>query len=101
MQNDESLTKALREARPEYSLPAGFQGAVWRRIRGGKTSPTRAPVYWLEVMADWCLRPSIGLKLAALMVGLGIYAGVIEGAKAAQQQARERYLTAVAPREVR
>lgn len=101
MEKEDSLSGILRAARPEYSLPAGFPGAVWRRIRQTPSSPVTSSPSWLERLAEWWLRPRLALLLAALMVGLGIVAGVIEGATAARLQARERYLTSVAPTEVR
>ncbi|WCJ60252.1 hypothetical protein NXS98_03745 [Fontisphaera persica] len=52
-------------------------------------------------MAERWLHPRFALALAAVMVGLGVFAGAVEGAKEARLQARERYLTAVAPLEVR
>ncbi len=101
MQNNDSLSRMLREARPEYSLPPGFQEAVWRRIPESRMSPVQVSNHWLEILADWWLRPRFALMLVAVIVALGIFSGIIEGAKAARQEARERYLTAVVPREVR
>lgn len=101
MENNDSLSRLLRSARPEYSLPPGFASGVWRRIRQTKPAPAEATPSWLEILAEWWLRPRFALALAAVALGLGIFTGVIEGVKSARLQARERYMTTVAPMEVR
>lgn len=100
--DDAKLTALLRASRPVPSLQPRFQEAVWRRIQRAETE-SRA-VSWLEAvdqLAVWLLRPRRALAGIAALIAVGVLAGAISGISTVKQTAQERYLAAVAPRQIR
>jgi len=94
---DVRLRVLLREAWPTPSLPPGFRGGVWRRIKRAEASADSYSAGWLERLAAWLLRPRWALAGATAMLFVGGTFGVMEGLDIANQSAQQRYLHAVSP----
>jgi len=96
---DEAKLRALLLAsRPAPELPPGFQNAVWRRIERAECPEANLPAAeWLDRLAAWFLRPGRALATAAAMLLLGISLGIAQGARRANDLAKERYLDSVSP----
>ncbi len=91
-----ALTRLLREACSEETLPPRFTEGVWRRIRRADVETAAAPS-WLVRLVNLLLQPRWALAgLMALMV-LGAILGASRGRQAADELARARYLASVAP----
>jgi hypothetical protein len=98
MPDDARLRALLRESRPEPELPPGFQNAVWRRIeRAELPAPTGPTANWLDALASWFLRPRRALATAAVVLLVGLFLGVAQGASRANDLAKARYLDSVSP----
>lgn len=96
-QDGDRLGELLRESRLAPSLPPRFQQNVWRRIENEESRPAPRPsVNWLDIFADWILRPRLALTAAAVLVLAGVGLGWSNGWQLAQTEAQNRYLTAVA-----
>lgn len=100
---DETKLRAfLRESRPAPPLPLRFPQAVWRRIeREERDSPSASWLAWLDQFADRLLRPRMALAGITALIVIGLFAGALSGIGAVKRTAQERYLTAVAPNQVR
>jgi len=99
---DARLATLLRESRVAPTLPPRFQESVWRRIEEAE-APAKAGggTGWLESLAALMLRPRFALAAAAVLIVAGALLGAREGGQMAKQDARARYLAAVAPNSLR
>ena len=74
LQNDEVLTRTLREWKVEASLPPHFRDEVWRRI---EHRDLQEPV-WLALarrLSAAFARPSLAVSYVALLLLAGLLAG--------------------------
>ncbi len=101
--NDSRLRAVLRESRPAPPLPPRFRESVWRRIEDAEApaSAVPYPLAWLERCVECLLLPRFALAGVALLLVAGGLTGLLAGESVAQQQAQERYLSAVAPNLIR
>jgi hypothetical protein len=99
--DDARLHALLHASRPLPELPAGFHGAVWRRI---KCSPSRnrsaSPVEWLDIAAAWLVRPRFALAGIAVLLVVGASIGLAQGNSLANELAKQRYIASVGPHPV-
>jgi len=98
---DDPIAQLLLEARQDRELPPGFQTAVWRRIEKAEAERPAPALAWLDGCCEWLLRPKLALAGVAAVILAGVIVGIHEGMTRMNQAARERYLTAVAPRQIR
>jgi len=100
--DDAQLRALLRESPPSPSLPPRFQESVWQRVEHDETrAETPARATWLEVLANWTLRPRLALASIATVLIAGLLLGALSGVNLARQDAQTRYLAAVAPNALR
>jgi hypothetical protein len=95
------LSVLLREARPNPDLPPGFCAGVWARLDQGEALPDVANPEvgsWWERWLGWLGTPRVAAAGLAVVVVTAGFAGAVSGAAQAREQARDRYLAAVAPR---
>jgi hypothetical protein len=85
----------LRESRPSPSCHR-FQEGVWRRIESGERDRSADNFSWLEVLLQRVLRPRLALASVAVLMLLGAWLGVREGAESARHADQARYVEAVA-----
>lgn len=99
MLNDAELGAYLKKARPDPALPPRFAELVWHRLERGEALtdavPGRAYAWW-QWFEGW-MQPRRALALLALLGVLSGSAGVWSGISQAREEARGRYLAAVAP----
>jgi hypothetical protein len=100
-QGSDPLPGLLRDSREDRPLPPGFQRAVWRRIEKREATSASSWGLWFDRLAEGFLRPKFALAGLAAILLAGIIAGLADGLVQANQAARERYLTAVAPMRIR
>ena len=96
------LGALLREARATPSLPPRFQENVWRRIESAEAA--KIPVNennWLDALVSWVFRPRLAFAVVAVLMLMGVGLGWNRGEQLARQDARARYLAAVAPNSLR
>jgi len=94
---DEPLRELLRSARPEATLPPRFEESVWQRIaRPEPRSPHRFSA-WLDTLVEWTAQPRWAFGGLAVVLTLGLFLGTLRGFDDAKQEARARYVAAVAP----
>ena len=99
---DPKLSRTLRSARPEPTLPPRFQEGVWRRIVETELPVCDArPVSWLDALVALVLRPRFALATVALLICAGAVLGVREAGQTARHDAQARYVAAVAPNSLR
>jgi hypothetical protein len=99
---EDKLGVLLRESRATPSLPPRFQENVWRRIETADAASV--PVgkgNWLDAITVWIFRPRLAVAVAAALVLAGIGLGWNSGEQLARQDARARYVAAVAPNSLR
>ena len=96
---DSKLTALLRDARPTPALPPRFRQNVWRRIEDAE-APAKLES-WLDALAALILRPRFAVAAAAILLLLGVFAGITEGRQLAQHDAQMNYLAIVAPHAAR
>lgn len=80
--SDEGLSKILSEWRIDFSLPAGFQNEVWRRIaRAQPVHPSDSSIW--GVLTDWLAtrlpRPMFASTYVGILLAIGIGAGWTQG----------------------
>ena len=97
--DDAKFREVLRAARPSPPLPPRFQQSVWRRI-GDADAPVKAGS-WLDALALLVLRPRFAYATIAALLLAGILLGASQGAQAARQTGRARYVALVAPNSLR
>jgi hypothetical protein len=96
---DPRLGEMLRQSRPAPDLPPGFENSVWRRIEAAEAKSGERT--WAEALTAWLLRPRLALASAILLVLAGASLGAAQGSRAGDELAKERYLNAVSPLELR
>jgi hypothetical protein len=92
--DDARLGILLRESRNSPLLPPHFQESVWRQI---EKADAKSDANWLDVIADWLMRPRLAVAVAAVLVLAGLGLGWNNGERLARNDAQARYLSAVAP----
>lgn len=97
--NDPKLSALLRESRLSPALPPRFQQNVWRRIETAAASVKSDS--WLDALAALILRPKFAFVTVAVLLGVGIVFGTMDGSQAARHDAQARYIAAVAPNSLR
>jgi hypothetical protein len=97
--NDPKLSALLRESRLSPALPPRFQQNVWRRIETAE-APVKSES-WLDALAALILRPKFAFVTVAVLLGVGIVFGTMDGSQAARHDAQARYIAAVAPNSLR
>ena len=77
-ENDEKLSKLLRESKADAPLPPRFQEGVWRKIEGESAARAKRPSV-SEVFAHWIgallPRPAMATAYIAVLLVIGITAG--------------------------
>ena len=78
--NDESLSKLLREWRPDAALPPRFQEGVWRRIERAEVPAARSVwgtiTHWVGAVLP---RPALAASYIAVLLAVGVTAGWAQG----------------------
>jgi hypothetical protein len=97
--DDAAVSALLRQARVAPALPPRFEQDVWRRIENA-AAPAK-PAFWLDALAGLILRPRFALTAAAVLLVTGVWAGTLDGQKAARHEAQMNYLASVAPHSAR
>jgi hypothetical protein len=102
-ENDEKLSRLLRESKADAPLPPRFQEGVWRRIESSASARVRQ-VSWGDMFAHWLgailPRPAMATAYIAVLLTIGITVG---WAQAQQTNARvkadlsERYVSVLDP----
>ncbi len=103
-EDDEKLSKLLRDWQVEVSLPPRFQQQVWRRIERAdahsKVSLLHAFTHWVE---STFMRPALAVSYVAALLLVGLASGYVQAQdKSAQAEARWRtaYVQSVDPYQV-
>ena len=100
-QKDKALSKLLRSAKENTSLPPRFQEAVWNRIECAQAQPQQT--VW-QNMAAWVetsfRRPALAMAYVAVLLFAGIGVGYLQAEDKQSQtrsELRTRYVQAVDP----
>ncbi len=103
-EDDEKLSKLLREWKVEVSVPPRFQEQVWRRIERAEAHPKvillHAFTHWVE---STFMRPALAVSYIAVLLSVGLTTGYLQAKdKSAQAEARWRtaYVQTVDPYQV-
>lgn len=91
---DDQLRALLRNCRPAPDLPPRFQHDVWRRIEQSESGETNSSIQRLIV---WLWRPRVIAPAIASILLLAASAGAVNATSSARDEARTRYIAAVAP----
>lgn len=94
------LRRLLKEAALAPELPLGFQKAVWRRIETRAVESPEKLVSSALGILGWLLRPRVAMASLGAVLLSGVILGAAHGMAAHKEQARDRYLAAVAPMEI-
>jgi hypothetical protein len=77
--DEEKLSKLLKEWRTDVPLPLGFQECVWRRIERPELS---ARLFGWSVIAHWINnalpRPALTASYMAILLAVGLSAGWVD-----------------------
>lgn len=96
--DDLQLRSLLRASRPDVGLPLGFQAAVWRQIaRRAATSP----VFWLERLMSFVLRPQWAAVSLAVVMLAGFFLGTRHTLPTDRASSKALYVASVSPFQTR
>lgn len=98
-QNDEALSRILREWKVKPQLPPRFQDAVWHRIERSETVGPAWRILWDRLSAA-ITRPTLATSYLAVLLLTGLLAGYWQAKVAnaqAEAQLSTRYVQVIDP----
>lgn len=94
IENDEPLSRTLRQWKVEAALPPRFQEQVWKRIdRAEANKPTSSITVFLRWVDSAFRRPKLALSYATVLLFIGMGMGYWQAQdKSAQSESKWRRL---------